>query len=90
MKGHLSKAEQDRQFHLGYRLAFEDGVKRRNWNNIFALWYSAASNGHKRAQFYVGVCYDHGQGVKKDVKLAFTWFMKAAKQGHRESQGNIG
>jgi TPR repeat protein len=90
MKNILSKAEQNRQFLWAYRLAFDHAPKRKNWNNIFALWHSAASQGYKRAQFYVGTCYDHGQGVKKDTKEAFKWYLKAAKQGHMESQYNIG
>src|ERR1700760_4547990 len=90
MKELLRRTEQNRQFLLGYNLAFENGTKRRNWNNIIALWRSAAHNGHKRAQFYLGTCYDFGLGIEKDVHDAFKWYMKAAKQGHMESQYNIG
>lgn len=59
MKEFLSLAEQNRQFFMGYDLAFHKQTKK-NWKNIFALWISAAQQGHKIAQFYVGNCYDDG------------------------------
>lgn len=42
------------------------------------------------AQFYLGTCFDDGHGTKKDIGAAFKWYMKAAIQGHMESQYNIG
>jgi uncharacterized protein len=48
---HTNKAEQDRQFHFRYHLSFETMTKGKNWNNIFALWHSAANGGHIRAMF---------------------------------------
>jgi uncharacterized protein len=85
----ISKAEQERQFAYAYQLAYETNG-RKNWKNIFAFWYSAASNGHVRSQFYVGVCFDNGYGVEKNIKKAYKWYLKAAKNGHMESQYNIG
>jgi hypothetical protein len=40
--------------------------------------------------FYVGTCYDHGYGVRKNLHLAYDWYLKAAKLGHRDSQYNVG
>lgn len=90
MTERISKAEQERQFAYAYKLAFETKSKRKNWNNIFACWHFAAINGHIRSQFYIGVCFDNGYGVNKDIKKAYTWYLKAAKSGHMESQYNIG
>ncbi|HEY0610848.1 MAG TPA: tetratricopeptide repeat protein, partial [Chitinophaga sp.] len=89
MSKKLGKAEQDRLFSWGYHLAFETSSKRKNWRNIFASWRAAAESGHKRAQFYLGTCYDNGLGVDKDIPEAFKWYMKAARQGHPDSQYNI-
>jgi uncharacterized protein len=86
----ISKAEQERQFAYAYKLAFDTKGKRKSWNNIFASWHFAASNGHIRSQFYVGVCFDNGYGVGKNIKEAYNWYLKAAKSGHMESQYNIG
>jgi TPR repeat protein len=50
----------------------------------------AAEKGHKKAQYYMGRCYDKGHGVTEDDKIAFSWYMKAAKQGHAKSQYQVG
>jgi TPR repeat protein len=85
----LSKLEQNRRFLLGYHLAFET-KRRMNWRQIVLLWFSAASAGHVRAQFYLATCYDDGRGVEKDTAIAYKWYLKAAMKGHMESQYNIG
>lgn len=55
----------------------------------FKLWKRAAKHGHTRAMFYLGTCYDNGYGVRKNLRLAFDWYLQAAKLGHRDSQFNI-
>ena len=86
----FSKYKVDKMFRLAYKLAFETKTKSKNWDDIFPLWYCCATWGHKRAQFYLATCYDHGNGTDKNIELAYKWFLKAAKQGHMESQYNIG
>jgi TPR repeat protein len=85
----FSKTKVVTMFRLGYKMAFETKGKKKNWDDIFSLWYCAAINGHIRAQFYLGTCYDHGYGTEKNLQLAFNWYLKAAKAGHRDSQYNI-
>lgn len=34
-----------------------------------------------KAARYIGLCYENGYGVKKDVKKAAEWFHKAASRG---------
>ena len=34
--------------------------------------------------------YRRGQGVAKDNKKSFAWYMRAAKQGHVEAQALVG
>jgi uncharacterized protein len=77
-------------FQLAYKLAFETKAKKKKWDDIFALWYSAATSGHIRAQFYLATCYDDALDIKKNLRLAFEWYLKAAKAGHRDSQYNVG
>jgi len=48
------------------------------------------SNENVTAQYYLGAIYRMGLGVKDDQKVAFNWFLKAAKQGHIESQYLVG
>ncbi len=50
----------------------------------------AAEQGHKKAQYRVGRCYDKGYGVKEDDKQAFQWYLKAAEQGHAKAQYEVG
>jgi hypothetical protein len=61
------RAEQgdvDALFRLGYRIAFGRNRPRpTDWGTALRLWTRAGRAGHKRAQFCVGTCCDHGQGV---------------------------
>jgi len=49
-----------------------------------------ASAGDTEAQYNVGLSYDNGNGVKKNTKKAFEWYLKAAEQGHAKAQFNVG
>ncbi|MBQ9213603.1 MAG: SEL1-like repeat protein, partial [Bacteroidales bacterium] len=42
-----------------------------------------------RAQNNLGVCYEKGQGVKKDYNKAKEWFSKAAEQGNEKAKTNL-
>ena len=48
------------------------------------------SNKNATAQYYIGTIYRMGLGTRDDQKEAFSWFLKAAKQGHKESQFLVG
>lgn len=50
----------------------------------------AAVQGHAQAQFYLGVCYHDGAGLKQDFSQAFAWFSKAAAQGCADAQFHLG
>ena len=50
----------------------------------------AAEQGHATAQFNLGVCYDHGQGVAQDYNEAVKWYRKAVEQGYASAQYNLG
>ena len=52
-KAKYSKTKIDKMFRLGYKLAFEPTNKKKKWDDIFELWFCAATNGHVRAQFYL-------------------------------------
>jgi TPR repeat protein len=51
--------------------------KRKIGITYIAAWHFAALNGHIRSQFYVGVCFDNGYGVDKDIKTAYNWYLKS-------------
>lgn len=50
----------------------------------------AANAGDAQAQYYLGVLYDHGEGVVRNYKTATGWYEKAALQGNRDAQFNLG
>ena len=78
------------QFRLGYRLAFGRNRPRpTKWELVVHWWGLAAASGFARAQFYLGMCYDHGHGVCQDLGQAMKWYRKAAISGHETAQYNL-
>ncbi|MGO9610525.1 MAG: tetratricopeptide repeat protein [Verrucomicrobiia bacterium] len=51
---------------------------------------ASADRGDAKAQIELGVCYDKGQGVRKDEVEAVKWFRKAAEQNLAVAQYNLG
>ncbi len=49
-----------------------------------------AKQGHTDAQFYLGLLYSRGIGIRNDVKEAAEWYRTAAEQGHVEAQYHLG
>ncbi|MBF7728681.1 tetratricopeptide repeat protein [Pseudomonas sp. N040] len=43
-----------------------------------------------RAQYAMGVLYENGFGVSKDLPQAAAWYLKAAEQGNSDAQYNLG
>ncbi len=43
-----------------------------------------------RGEYAMGVLYENGFGVKKDLPLAADWYRKAAEQGNSDAQFNLG
>lgn len=68
---------------LGARLAVAD-------TSQFKLDMIMAGRGDAMAQFSVAIAYEDGVGTKKDLKQAFDWYSKAAKQGHDGAQYKMG
>lgn len=50
----------------------------------------AAVQGDAQAQFNLGLCYECGRGVAKDLLEALKWFRQAADQGYGEAQYTLG
>jgi TPR repeat protein len=58
--------------------------------NATRLFSQAAERGHANAQFSLGTCYAHGEGVDMDDANAARLFGQAAKQGHAQAQFSLG
>ena len=72
---------------------FEAGINAANVNNMplaFKEFLIAAKEGHVFAEFNVGLMYEQGLGVEKDVHEAFYWYEKSAEQGNSAAQFNLG
>ena len=72
---------------------FQNGLEhydKKNYTEAVKWYRKAAEQGHTRAQFNLGFCYDEGQGVTQDYYEAVKWYRKAAEQGHAGAQNNLG
>jgi len=50
----------------------------------------AAEQGDMDAQYLLGLCYAHGEGIEKNHTQAAHWYRKAAEQGHSNAQSELG
>lgn len=53
-------------------------------------WRPLAAKGDADAQFNLGQAYRLGRGVPGDLRIAQSWYQKAAAQGHEPAQGYFG
>ena len=54
------------------------------------LFHRAAERGHPGAQYYLGMIYERGAGVPKDVAGALNWYRQAATNGYVEACVTLG
>ena len=64
--------------------------KNRNYEEAVKWYRKAAEQGYALAQYYLGSCYEEGQGVAQDDVEAVKWYRMAAEQGHVDSQSSLG
>ncbi len=48
-----------------------------------------ATGGNAIAQYKLGTMYESGQGVKKDIKEAESWYKQSAAKGHKPAQNRL-
>jgi cell division septation protein DedD len=62
-----------------------------NYSAAVNEWRPLADKGDADAQFNLGQAYKLGRGVPApDLKIAQSWYEKAAQQGHGQAQANLG
>tara|TARA_Y100001936_G_scaffold55005_1_gene53853 strand:- start:2206 stop:3153 length:948 start_codon:yes stop_codon:yes gene_type:complete len=61
-----------------------------DYKTSLKLMLPLAKKGFSKAQYNLGVMYDKGKGVDKNIKKAKKWFQFAAEQGHDKAQYNLG
>lgn len=67
-----------------------DAWERGEFDRAIAEWRDPAAKGDPDAQFNLGQAYKLGRGVPMDLKLAESWYKKAADKGHIQAADNYG
>lgn len=55
----------------------------------FAKQLSLAEEFDPEAAYYVGTCYENGEGTEQNLKEAFNWYKEAAAANHAKAQFNL-
>ena len=72
---------------------FQAGMDARNRGNFAKAlreWRPLAEQGDARAQYYLGLLYENGDGVPQDYVKAHEWYEKSAAQGEANAQFYLG
>ena len=64
--------------------------KKREYVSAAKYFQQAAEKEHAQAQFWLGQCYNYGQGVTKDYPMAILWYNRASKLGSADAQNALG
>jgi len=67
-----------------------DAYNREDYKAAYKLILPLAKKGFAQAQYNLGVMYEKGKGVKKNLKKAKKWFQFAAEQGVVKAQYKLG
>ncbi|MFN3818024.1 SPOR domain-containing protein [Blastomonas sp.] len=67
-----------------------DAWERGDFAGAIAEWREPAASGDADAQFNLGQAYKLGRGVPMDLKMAESWYKKAADKGHVQAADNYG
>ncbi len=67
-----------------------DAWQRGDFAAAVAEWRPLADEGDADAQYNLGQAYKMGRGVPADMRIAQTWYEKAAQQGHPQAAANLG
>ena len=70
----------------------EDGFqafKSGNYEQALRLWLPIAEKDNADAQYNLGILYQKGLGVEKNLKTAFIWYKRASANGHSDAMYNL-
>ena len=60
-----------------------------NYEKALKIWAVEAEEGNQEAFYYIGLLYFLGNGVEKNLPLAFEYCQKAAVMGSPRAQNNL-
>ncbi|MCL2860948.1 MAG: sel1 repeat family protein [Firmicutes bacterium] len=96
---YLKHREDDPKFKFGLAYCYEKGLivnlnlkeeATRLFDECLVGIKKQAENGNKFACFILGVMYDMGYGLKKDIHKAVIWYKRSAEQGYANALRNLG
>ncbi|XP_001378078.3 death ligand signal enhancer isoform X1 [Monodelphis domestica] len=78
------------QFQLSISIAFNflgtENMRSGDCETAYSYFQKAADQGYSKAQYNVGLCYEHGKGTQKDLSKAIFYYQLAAQKGHQMAQ----
>uniref|UniRef100_A0A803V9X0 DAP3 binding cell death enhancer 1 n=1 Tax=Ficedula albicollis TaxID=59894 RepID=A0A803V9X0_FICAL len=91
-RGHLEEAAFQLQqiFRIDISIALNilgiESMRAGHCRAAFTCFKLAADRGYSKAQFNVGLCYEHGRGTEKDLEKAGFYYCQAASSRHPMAQ----
>ncbi|XP_067161192.1 death ligand signal enhancer [Apteryx mantelli] len=91
-QGHLEEAAFQLQqiFRIDISIAFNilgiESMRAGHYKAAYTCFKLAADRGYSKAQFNVGLCYEHGRGTEKDLEKAAFYYYHAASNCHPMAQ----
>ena len=73
--------DQENIFHRGF-INYLKG----DFSNAIQVWEPIAQEGHSSAQYFLGILFKNGMGVKVNLEKAGFWFRESARQGDPGAQ----
>ena len=61
-----------------------------DYRKAYEEFLPLAEGGMAAAQYKLGLMYENGRGVPKDLAMAETWYSRAAEQGYSSAAYNLG
>lgn len=68
----------------------QEAVTKHNYRTAFVRFNKLAKRGQPAAQHVVGLMYERGIGVSKNMRKAVAWYQKSAKQDFADAQSKLG
>ncbi|XP_033922592.1 death ligand signal enhancer isoform X2 [Melopsittacus undulatus] len=91
-RGHLEEAAFQLQqiFRIDISIALNilgiESMRAGHYRIAYTCFKLAADRGYSKAQFNVGLCYEHGRGTEKDLEKAALYYYHAASSRHPMAQ----
>ena len=82
--GHFANGAMSHRRSFLARAFLDKGIaayKSGHYTLALQYFHDADEHGHSKASRYIGLCYENGYGVEKNLKTAVQWYTKAMQRG---------